>query len=63
VSHVILVRGDLAHHEQQARGERAHYDEQRDDESQQRGGVVQVAIAVRLRAVQARVAYSFRGRK
>jgi hypothetical protein len=56
VRHVLLVRGDLTDHEQQARCEGAHNDEQRDDQPQQRGGVVQGLLAGLLGAVAARVA-------
>ena len=33
VGHVVLVRRDLAHHEEQTGGQGAHYDEQRDDQA------------------------------
>ena len=55
VGHVVFVRSNLAHHEEQTSGQGAHYDEQSDDQTQQCGGVVEGVVRGGFRAVRAGV--------
>ena len=46
VRHILFVRCDLTHHEQQTSSKRAHYDEQCNDQTQEGGRVIQIRITI-----------------